>query len=338
MDVKGAYLNDNVKEEVYMVQPEGFGDRTDKVCHLIKTLYSLKQAGQEWNKVLNMHLKDIEFKNIEVDPCAFIWETNKQIEIITAWVDDLLLFMETVQFMNMLKAELKTLFDISNLGSPQKIVGIEIDQDHKNGRLKISQTEYIDDLLAKYNMMDCKPIATPMDVSINLDDVEELPNDSPIQTLYQTLVGKLMFLVIATWPDEANIIQRLATYISRPGEIHWRVAKQVLHYLKGVRMLGITYVKHPNLDKRCLLHWCSDASFNSEEGAKSVTGFVFTSAGGAITWGSQKQSLTALSAIEAECLALTEATQEAVWLCTLLEELKLPQMLPVEKTAEQHTN
>jgi len=72
-------------------------------------------------------LKDKGFKNIEADPCTFIQETNKCIEIITAWVDDLLLFTETAQFMNTLKVELKTLFDISNLGSPQKIVGIEID-------------------------------------------------------------------------------------------------------------------------------------------------------------------------------------------------------------------
>ena len=139
----------------------------------------LKQAGREWNKVLNTRLMDIGFKNIKADPCAFIRETNEQIEIITAWVDDLLLFTETVQFMNTLKAELKTLFDISDLGSPQNIIGIEIDQDRKNRRLKISQMQYIDDLLAKYNMMDC-PIATPMDVSINLDNAEELPNNSPI--------------------------------------------------------------------------------------------------------------------------------------------------------------
>lgn len=92
--------------------------------------------------------------------------------------------------------------------------------------------------------------------------------------------------------------------------------------------MGITYVKETNLDKRCLLHGCSDASFNSEEGAKSVTGFVFTCACSAITWGSRNQSLPALSATEAECLSLTEATQEIVWLRTLLGELKLPQTLP----------
>ena len=66
-------------------------------------------------------------------------------------------------------------------------------------------------------MTDCKPITTLMDVSIDLDNVEELPNDSPIRTLYRTLVGELMFLAIATRPDEANVIRRLATYIRQCG-------------------------------------------------------------------------------------------------------------------------
>jgi hypothetical protein len=72
MDVKGAYLNGNLEEEVYMLQPDGFGDGTNKVCHLIKTLYGLKQAGREWNKVLDAHLKGKGFKNLEADPCAYI--------------------------------------------------------------------------------------------------------------------------------------------------------------------------------------------------------------------------------------------------------------------------
>jgi hypothetical protein len=243
-------------------------------------------------------------------------------------VDDLLLFSDTTQMMNKLKAELKTLFDVTDLGSPQKIVGIEIDHDRTKGQLKISQTQYINHLLEKYNMTNWDPVATPMDPSADLDNAEELPEDSPIQELYRTLIGELMYLSIATRPDDANTIQKLASYVSHPGEIHWRAAKRALRYLKGMKTLGITYTKDPNLDRQCLLHGSSDASFNSEEGGKSIMGYVFTCAGGAISWGSQKQSLTALSATEAECLALTEATQEAVWLRTLLEELHLPQTLP----------
>jgi hypothetical protein len=86
--------------------------------------------------------------------------------------------------MDKLKKEIQTLYKVSDLGSPQKIVGIEIDCNHTEGELKISQTQYIENLLAKYNMTNCKPVATPMDTSVDLDDEDELPEDSPLQGLY----------------------------------------------------------------------------------------------------------------------------------------------------------
>lgn len=326
MDVKGAYLNGRLEEEVYMRQPDGYHDGTDKVCRLIKTLYGLKQAGREWNEEFDARIKGLGFERLHADPCAYIRVTDEHIEVITAWVDDLLLFADTAEMMRKLKDEFKAVFEVTDLREPQKIVGIEIERDHIHGRLKISQTQYIDNLLAKYNMTDCNPVATPMDLSVNLDDEPELPEDSPIRKLYASLVGSLMFLAVATrGPDLGAPVRKLAAYISRPGQAHWKAAKRVLRYLKGTRMLGIVLVKEDNLNKRCLLRGYSDASFNYESDAKSVTGYAFTSAGGAISWGSRKQSLTALSATEAECLALTETIQEAVWLRTLLEELKLPQ-------------
>jgi hypothetical protein len=82
--------------------------------------------------------------------------------------------------MEKLKKELQTLFELTDLGSPQKIVGISIDRDRVKGQLKISQAQYIEKVLAKYNMTDCKPVSTPMDLSANLNDVTGLPNDSPL--------------------------------------------------------------------------------------------------------------------------------------------------------------
>jgi hypothetical protein len=223
--------------------------------------------------------------------------------------------------MDRLQREIQTLYEVTDLGSPQKIVGIEVDRDRTNGTLMINQTKYINDLLAKFNMTDCNTVAMPMDPSVKLDDVEELPEDSLIRALYASLIGSLMFLAVATRPDIACAVSRLAAYISRPGELHWIAAKRVLRYLKGTKTLGIQYVKSNDFIKEKVLTGYSDASFNSESEAKSVTGYVFLAAGGAITWGSRKQGLTALSATEAECLALTEATQEAVWLRTLCNEL-----------------
>ena len=136
MDVKGAYLNRHLEEEVYMHQPDGFEDGTGCVCCLIKTLYGLKQSGQEWNKELNSRLTSQGFEQLKADPCAYIQESDDQIEIITVWVDDLLLFtakpkaLEKLSCLDKLKKEIQTLFDVMDLGSPQKIVGIEIDHDH----------------------------------------------------------------------------------------------------------------------------------------------------------------------------------------------------------------
>ena len=99
MDVKGAYLNGILKEEVYMTQPEGFSDGTWRLCWLIKTLYGLKQLGCEWNEEFNQKLIQQDFTRLHSDPCVYIRHKTGNIEIITVWVDDLLLFTNTPDIM-----------------------------------------------------------------------------------------------------------------------------------------------------------------------------------------------------------------------------------------------
>jgi len=128
MDVKGAYLNGILNENVYMRQPDGFGDGRNQVCWLKKTLYGLKQSGREWNKELDKRLKEKGFHNLLSDPCAYIQWDGDVLEIITIWVDDLLLFATLTLVMNKLKEELNGMFELTDLGGPTKIVGLEIDQ------------------------------------------------------------------------------------------------------------------------------------------------------------------------------------------------------------------
>ena len=128
MDVKGAYLNGILKEEVFMDQPEGYEDGTSRLCKLIKTLYGLKQSGREWNIELNKKLEAKGFNRLYSDPCAYIRKTKDSIEIITVWVDDLLIFTNDQRLMNDLKQELQSMFEVTDLGDPNKIVGIEIER------------------------------------------------------------------------------------------------------------------------------------------------------------------------------------------------------------------
>ena len=129
MDVKGTYLNGTLKEDIYMDQPQGYNNGTSQVCHLIKTLYGLKQSSQEWSEELDCKLSEIEFKHLYTDPCVYIWHIGDSIEIITVWVNNLLLFTNSKDKMTKLKDELQGLFDITDLGEPSKLVGLEITRD-----------------------------------------------------------------------------------------------------------------------------------------------------------------------------------------------------------------
>jgi len=126
LDIKGAYLNGILKERVYMRQPEGYGDSTDCICLLVKTLYGLKQAGQEWNLELDAKLCKKGYACLEANPCIYIWRTSDDFIIITVWVDDLLIFATTVELKGKAISNVESEWQITDLGEPSKIIRIEI--------------------------------------------------------------------------------------------------------------------------------------------------------------------------------------------------------------------
>jgi hypothetical protein len=145
MDVKGAYLNGILREKVYMTQPEGHDDGTGRVCLLRKMLYGLKQSGREWNLELDMKLKKYTFKRLKSDPCVYVRCNGDDVAMLTVWVDDLLLFASLDAILKSIKAQLCAEWEITDLGEPAKIVGIEITRTRDG--IKISQEKYIDSIL-----------------------------------------------------------------------------------------------------------------------------------------------------------------------------------------------
>ena len=104
-----------------MCQPKGFGDGTNKFCWLIKTIYSLKQSGWEWNHELDNRLKTKGFQSLWSDACVYIWGISDDIEIITVWVDDLLLITISDEHIAKLKQVLNTILELTDLGELAKI-------------------------------------------------------------------------------------------------------------------------------------------------------------------------------------------------------------------------
>ena len=326
MDVKGAYLNGILQEVLYMNQPEGFDDGTDRICRLIKTLYGLKQAGREWNKQLDKKLREHGYTRLRSDPCVYVRWEGDEVGIITVWVDDLLLFASSDEMMEHMKSAIKLEWEVTDLGEPKKIVSIEITMDNES--ITISQQKYIESILEREGMIDANPVGMPLDPHVKLVPNPEA-NEPNRSNAFSQRLGELQFLANTTRPDIGYPVNRLGAFTANPSLQHYTALKRILRYLSGTRTFGITY--HDSKDENNngnLFHGFSDAAFANQDDGKSTSGYVFLASGGAITWKSKKQSIIALSTTESEYVALSEAGREATWLRNLYGELGFSQTSP----------
>src|SRR5882724_3739303 len=230
------------------------------------------------------------------------------------YVDDLGLFATSKEEMTQLKRELKNHFTMTDLGEMKKILGIQVIRDRKAGTLKIAQSAYIDKILARFNMTDANPVATPLPKNIKLNDIKEaLPKDQTVNTNvpYTKAVGSLMYVAIQKRPDIAFAVQNLSQYTSQPAPEHWMAVKRVLRYLKGTRDEGILFKRAETLLK---LEIFSDTDFANWADAKSISGYACVMDGACIAWSSKKQGTVALSTTEAKYIALTHAAKQMVWI------------------------
>ena len=306
MDVVTAFLAGELEEEIYMEQPEGYevGTREeDLVCRLRKSIYGLKQAPRVWNQRIRRFFKSIGFDQTYSDPCVYI---NKDTEVILAiWVDDLIIFGKDMGSINALKAQLNEEYDMKNLGELKYFLSIQVHRDRERKIIHISQSGYNRTILERYGMQNSKPASTPLTSSARL--TKAMATDTLAdQKEYQSIVGSLMYAMLATRPDLAQSIQQISQFSQMPMKTHEKAAKQGLRYLNGTIDEGITY--NGNLGMR-LTAW-SDANWGGEEGRESVSGFVFTMAGGTVTWSSKKQQSVALSSAESEYMVLLHALKE----------------------------
>lgn len=229
--------------------------------------------------------------------------------------------------MQRMKNDLQSRWDVTDLGEPSKIVGIEITVTENS--VSLTQEKYIESVLKKQKMENANPVSTPMDPKIILE-----PNPDGVEgdrsNSYARVIGELIFLANATRPDIAYVVSRLAVYTANPSLQHTTALKHLLRYLKGTKNYGITYSNESNTptSNENLFMGYSDAAYANADGYKSTSGFVFISGGGAITWRSKKQTTIALSSTEAEYVALSEATREICWLRSLYDELGFRQDSP----------
>ena len=314
MDVKTAFLNGELDEEIYMDQPDGFvvKGQESKVCRLLKSLYGLKQAPKQWHEKFDRTLTSVGFVVNEADRCVYYRHGGGQGVILCLYVDDILIFGTNIDVVNEVKSFLSKSFDMKDLGEADVILNIKLIK-NENG-LTLSQSHYVEKVLSRFGYSDSKPSPTPYDPSVILRKNKKLAKD---QLRYSQIIGSLMYLASATRPDISFAVSKLSRFMSNPGSDHWHALERVMRYLVGTMSYGIHYSGHPAvLEGYSDSNWISDA-----DELYATSGYVFTLGGGAISWRSCKQTILTRSTMEAELTALDTATVEAEWLRELLMDL-----------------
>jgi len=161
-----------------------------------------------------------------------------RLAIVLVYVDDLIITGDYSEEIQRTRENLSVRFQMKELGELKHFLGLEVERT-KEG-LFLGQQKYAKDLLQRYGMLDCKPISTPMDPNVRLQEDEG--NDLEDMTMYRQLVGSLIYLTL-TRPDISYPVGVVSRYMSKPKKPHLDAVKRILRYVKGTINFGIMYKK-----------------------------------------------------------------------------------------------
>ena len=317
MDVVSAYLLGDLDEDVYLETPEGIDMPEGKVLKLRKGLPGLKQSGRVWNRKIGRFFEDIGFCSLPAEQS--IWVDQEKRAIVALYVDDMLIAAPTQEEVIRIKELLKQEYKMQDLGKVSTILGIRIQRDRSKRVIQLDQAHYIQELLAEH-ALNLKEAQSPARGYENLAPIQDGEPSAEIEQ-YQTLIGKLNWLVRASRPDIAFVTQRLSQFCYNPAGKHAAAAQQGLQYLRKTAEYRIQYgfSASPTEGQLCCY---SDADYAADATSRrSTIGYVCILAGGAISWSSKLQRNLSTSTTEAEYGALAYASKEVVWIRSLLSQL-----------------
>uniref|UniRef100_A0A6N2LRF5 Integrase catalytic domain-containing protein n=1 Tax=Salix viminalis TaxID=40686 RepID=A0A6N2LRF5_SALVM len=323
MDVKTAFLNGELEEEIYMDQPEGFvATGTESlVCRLRKSIYGLKQASRQWYIKFNDTILSYGFVEIIVDRCIYMKVSGSKFSILVLYVDDILIAANDMGMLSDVKKYLSSNFEMKDMGEASYVIGIEIIRDRSQGLLSLSQKGYINKVLKRYGMDKCSIGKAPIQKGDQFSKMQcrnELERKEMERIPYASVVGSLNYVQTCSRPDISFAVGMLGRYQSNPGMDHWKAAKKVLRYLQGTKEYKLTYRRSDNIE----IVGYSDSDYAGCIDSRKLTfGYLFLLAGGAVSWKCGKQSVIATSTMEAEFVACFEATVHALWLRNLISGL-----------------
>jgi hypothetical protein len=352
LDAISAYLQGNLKEQLYAVAPKGLGIPSDKAVQLLKPIYGLRQAGHEWQEKLFAELRKLNYEQLRwVDKCIFIRRLPKPGDrclVILVYVDDIPYAFDrrdTVEMTHDINALMKA-FELTDLGDAEFIVGWRITRDRSRRTLSLDQQASIQQLLEEYGMDHCNSASTPgtspdilfgkvkSSSSTAKHSAPVLLNDSQLEHPqlqlkdFRSVIGALQYLTCCTLPVINDAVNKLAQFSNDPQPYHLQALKRILRYLSGHRSDKLTYTGSRQLGVPIAIAY-ADADYAEDYNTrKSTTGDLIMLCNAAVMWCSKKQKTVARSTMEAEYVAAAAMVNEIICVRRLLASLGSEQIDP----------
>ncbi|GJW15329.1 retrovirus-related pol polyprotein from transposon TNT 1-94 [Tanacetum coccineum] len=289
MDVKTAFLNGNLREEVYVSQPDGFVDKDNPnhVYKLKKALYGLKQA-----------------------LCAC-----KELLLVQVYVDDIIFAAFTPELCDLFAKIMCSKFKMSMMGKISFFLGLLIFQNPRG--IFINQSKYALKSLKKYGFDSCDPVDTPMVEKSKLDKDKEGKAVDPSH--YHGMIGTLLYLT-ASRPDLQFAICMCARYQARPTEKHLHAVKRIFRHLIGTVNRGLWYSKDSSI---ALTAFADVDHAGCQDTRRSTSGSMQFLGDRLVSWSSKRQKSAAISSMEAEYIAMSGCCAQILWMRSQLTDYGL---------------
>nr|GEU85170.1 retrovirus-related Pol polyprotein from transposon TNT 1-94 [Tanacetum cinerariifolium] len=288
--VKTAFLNGELKEEVYVSQPEGFvyQDNPSHVYKIKKALYGA------------------------VDPTLFTRHAGNDLILVQIYVDDIIFASTNIAMCDEFSNQMTNKFKMSMLGKMSFFLGFQISQSPKG--IFINQSKYTSEIIKKYGLTSIDSVNTPMIENKKLDeDLQGKPVDA---TLYRGMIGSLMYLT-ASRPDLIYAVCLCAQYQAKHTEKHLQAVKRIFQYLKRTINMGLWYSEDTDMS---LTSYADADHAGCQDTRRSTSGSTQFLGDKLVSWSSKKQKSTAISSTEAEYIALSGCCSQILWMRSQLTE------------------
>ncbi|GKA18856.1 retrotransposon protein, putative, ty1-copia subclass [Tanacetum coccineum] len=274
MDVKTAFLNGKLTEDVFMAQPEGFENAKypKRVCKLQKAIYGLKQASRSWNLCFHEKVTQFGFSRSEYESCIYVKVSGSVVVFLVLYVDDILLIGNDIPTLQSVKDWLGKCFAMKDFRDATYILGIKIYRDMSKRLIGLCQDTYLEIFLKRFKMENSKKGNLPLHHGIKISKDLCPKTDKELDR---------MSPMTCTRPDVSFASSMVSRHQKNPGEGHWTAVKNILKYLRNTKDMFLVYDGEEELK---VTGYC-DASWQTyKDDSRSQSDWIFLLNGGAVTW------------------------------------------------------